>query len=152
MPQCLRGPSRRFIGVTGSARIRDFVFIRFSRRDEPERVGVHIDICDGGLNRRHVAIHALTTRRAGAMVRVLLERGRTRPVGHARAVAGHADLRRRQPEFGIIGGAMHIMATETCHAAAIHHALHEIISLHAIFVRRGIRKMREARFAELVLF
>ena len=44
------------------------------------------------------------------------------------------------------------MATEAGDAAAIHHTLHEIIALHAILVRSAIRKMSEARLAELVLF
>ena len=47
---------------------------------------------------------------------------------------------------------MHIVATEACDPAPIHHALHEVIALHAIFVRRAVGKMREAGLAELMFF
>ena len=40
MPQCLRGPSRRFIGVTGSARIRNLVLFRHRGRNELESTRV----------------------------------------------------------------------------------------------------------------
>ena len=51
-----------------------------------------------------------------------------------------------------IVGAVRIVATETRDAARVHEALNEIVALHAVLVRGAVGKMREARFAELVLF
>src|SRR5580704_3057894 len=63
----------------------------------------------------------------------------------AKAVGGLAQLR-------IIFGAVNVVATGAGDATAIHHALHEIISLHTIFVRGAIGKMSEGGLAESVLF
>ena len=67
-------------------------------------------------------------------------------------MAGEAYLVRRKPQLRIIPRAVHVVTTEAGHAAAIHHALHEIIALHAIFVRRAVGKVREGRLPEGVLF
>src|ERR1700722_9686977 len=61
----------------------------------------------------------------------------------AKAVGGLAQLR-------VIFGAVNVVATEAGDAAAVHHALHEIISLHAIFVRGAVGEMGEGGFAESV--
>jgi hypothetical protein len=44
------------------------------------------------------------------------------------------------------------MATEAGHAAAVHRALHKILTLHAVLVCRAIGEMRKRSLAELVLF
>ena len=46
--------------------------------------------------------------------------------------------------------AMYIVAAKTGDATTVHYALHEIVSLHAVFMRRAVRKMREAQFAQPV--
>ena len=74
------------------------------------------------------------------------------PLGMPGTVASEADLIWRQPQFRVIRRAVHVVATEAGHAAAIHHALREIIALHAVLVRRAVGKMREGRLAERVLF
>ena len=72
MPKCIRRPGRRLIGVAGCARVGNLVLIRHRWRDEPERVRMNVDICDGRLDRRHVAIHAFAARCASAVVSVFL--------------------------------------------------------------------------------
>ena len=47
---------------------------------------------------------------------------------------------------------MDIVAVKACDATAVHHALHEVIALHAVLVRRAICKMSERSLAEIVLF
>ena len=55
-------------------------------------------------------------------------------------------------QVGVVLGAVHIVAGETGDAARVHHALHEIVALHAILVRGAVGEMSEGRLAELVLF
>src|ERR1700722_17885365 len=45
--------------------------------------------------------------------------------------------------------AMHIMAVKASQLAVIHIALHEVIALHAIFVCRHVRKLKEVRPSRL---
>ena len=47
---------------------------------------------------------------------------------------------------------MRIVTARAGHAVAIHHALHEVVALHAVLVCRAIREMREGGLAELVFF
>lgn len=72
MAQRIGGPSRSLIGVAGSARIRDLVFLRHRRRDERERVCMHIDVRYGRLDRRHMAAHTFAGRSPLAMMSVFL--------------------------------------------------------------------------------
>lgn len=96
MTKRVGSPGRGLVGVAGSAGIGNLVFVRLRRGNEPERVRVHVDVSDRGLDPRHVAIHTFAAGRAGAVMRVLLERGRARAVRHAWSVAGKADLHGRQ--------------------------------------------------------
>ena len=113
---------------------------------------MHVYIGDGRLDRRHVAVYAFAAGRTGTMMGVLLKRCRARSIGHSGAVTRKADLVWRKPQFGIIRGAVHVVTTGAGDAAPIHDALYEIVALHAILVRCTVRKMSEARLAELVLF
>ena len=72
MAKRVGGPGHSLIHMTGSARIRNLVLFSFSRRDEPERVRMHIDIGDSCLDRGHVAIHAFAARCASAVMGVFL--------------------------------------------------------------------------------
>ena len=54
MTESVRGPRRSFIVVTRIACIGNFVFLRHRWSDELKCVRVHIDVCDGRFNRRHV--------------------------------------------------------------------------------------------------
>ena len=59
---------------------------------------------------------------------------------------------RRLQQIGVVRGAVHIVAAEAGDAARVHQALHEIVALHAVLVRRAVGEMREGGLAELVLF
>ena len=69
-----------------------------------------------------------------------------------RAVAIQANLVHRLAQLRVISGAVHVVAIEARDAAAVHHALHEIVSLHAILVRGAVGKMRESQLAQRVIF
>src|SRR5271168_4416639 len=58
----------------------------------------------------------------------------------------------RLQQVGVVIRSVNIMATETAHAVRVHRALHEIVALHPILVRRTVGKMSESLFAQLVLF
>ena len=49
-------------------------------------------------------------------------------------------------------GAMDVVAAETGDASSIHEALDEVVRLHAVLFCRPFGKVREGRFAEMVLF
>src|ERR1700756_1633174 len=68
MPKCIRRPSRCLIGVAGCARVGNFVLIGHRWRDETERVRMNVDIRDGRLDRRHVAINTIPAGCAGAVM------------------------------------------------------------------------------------
>lgn len=67
-------------------------------------------------------------------------------------MAIQAKLVGRFAQLGVVVCAVHIMAREAGDAATIHHALHKIVSLHAIFVGGAVGIMRESSFAQSVLF
>lgn len=82
MAQVVRCPSRGFVCVTRSARIRDLVFLHHRRGDESECVSV--DESAGhplGFYRRHVAGNALTSGAAIFVMRVLFDSRVARAVG-----------------------------------------------------------------------
>ena len=91
------------------------------------------------------------SRRTGFMMRMLFERRRARPVPRAGAVAVQAKFIGRLAELRVVVRTVHIVAIETGDAAAVHHTLREIVSLHAVLVGRAVGKMRKAQFAQLVL-
>ena len=72
MAKRVGSPGRGLIHMTGDARIRNLILVSFSWRDESERVRMHVDIGDGRLDRRHVAIDAFAARRAGAVMGMFL--------------------------------------------------------------------------------
>jgi hypothetical protein len=45
-----------------------------------------------------------------------------------------------------------VVATEASDAARVHQALHKIVALHAILMRRAVGEMGETGFAQFVLF
>lgn len=89
-------------------------------------------------NRGHVAGHALASGAAVLMVRVLFERRRSRTVGREWSVAFQAKLVGRLSQLRVIVCAMYIVAIEAGDAAPVHHALHEIVPLHPVFVRGAV--------------
>src|SRR6476660_7948243 len=69
-----------------------------------------------------------------------------------RAVAFEAHRIARFDEIRIVRGAVDIVAVKASHAAGVHSAADEIVSLHAIFVGGAIREIGEGGLAELVFF
>ena len=67
-------------------------------------------------------------------------------------MTGQAHRVSRLAQHRLVFRAVRIVATETRDAACVHEALNEIVALHAVLVSSAVGKMREARFAELVLF
>jgi hypothetical protein len=55
-------------------------------------------------------------------------------------------------QLSVVMGAMYIMAAETCNAAPVHYALHEIVSLHAVLVPGAIGIVRKGCLPQSVLF
>ena len=152
MTKRICGPGGGLIRVAGSARVGDFVFVRNRRRDEREGVSADENAWNRDLDPGHVACDAFATRGAVFVVRVLCECRLARPVPRARPVAIQAYLVHRLSKLCVVIRAMDIVAVKACDATAVHHALHEVIALHAVLVRRAICKMSERSLAEIVLF
>jgi hypothetical protein len=149
---CFGGPGGGFVFVTVGAGIGDLVFVGHVGRDEGEGVGADFHIGDGGGDSGHVAGDAAAAGGTFFVVGVLFDRGGARAVERERAVAVEADLVAGLAELRVILGAVNVVTAEAGDAAAVHHALHEVISLHAVFVGGAIGEMREGGFAEFVFF
>ena len=142
--QLLQCPSGGFVRVARGARIRNFVFVGHRRRDERESVRVNhtsaISSRSRACGRRRIGCPA-----AVLVMRVLFDRRR------AWAVRRDGPWQSRQSCIGwlaqlrVVVGAMNIVAIEAGDAAAIHHALHEIVALHAVLVRGAVGEMSESR-------
>ena len=114
-----------------------------------------VDICAGDSFRfdlRHVTSHALTSGTAAFMMRVFFNGGRMRAVRGHRAVTIQANLIRRLSQLGVVLRAMHIMAGGTGDSMPVHDALHKVIALHPVFVRRAVWKIVKVRLPERAVF
>ena len=138
--------------MTEIARVRNLQRLGLLRPNETKRVAADFHVAESLGDRRHVAGNAIAARAAGSVMRVLLDAGGVRPVLGVGAMAGQADRVSRLAQHRLVFRAVRIVATETGDAARVHEALNEIVALHAVLVRGAVGKMREARFAELVLF
>ena len=138
--------------MTKIASIRNLQRLGLLRPNEAKRVAADFHVTESLGDCRHVAGSARTAGAAGGVMRVLLEAGSVRPILSVGAVAGQAHCISRLTQHRLVVRAVWIVATETRDAARIHQALNEIVALHAVLVGRAVGEMREARFAELVLF
>ena len=155
LAHCLFCPGRRPVLVTSRTGIGNGILVRHFWGDEAESGSVNKRPRNTfSFNRMHVAGDALASGAATFVVRVLLKSRRARPVGQTRSVTGKAELVAvdRRAQLRVVIGPVNVVATETCDAAPIHHALHEVVSLHAILMGRAVRKMRERRLAKRVFF
>src|SRR5216683_4657335 len=134
-------PSRGLVHVAGGARIRNLVLIRHGWRDEGERVRTYEDAWNRNFHLRHVAGHTLAPRRAVLVVRVLRQGRFARTVARTWPVAIEANFIHRFAELGVVLRAMHVVAIEARHSTPVHHALHEVVPLHPIFMRRAVGEM-----------
>ena len=83
---------------------------------------------------------------------VLLDRCGPWAIARAGLVAVQADLVRRLSQLRVIFRAMHVVAIEAGNSAAIHYALREIVTLHAVLVCGSIREVSEGCLTEGVIF
>src|SRR6266404_4297701 len=132
--------------------VGDLVLVRHLRRNERKRVRANLDVRYGRVDLWHMAGHALAAWRALLVMRMLLERSRARPIGRHRAVAIQTKLVHWLSQLRIVFRAVHVVAAKAGDSAAVHHALHKIVALHAVLMGRAVREMRESRLAQLVLF
>jgi len=83
-------------------------------------------------------------------MRVLFDRGGAGTIEGKRAMAVQADLIAGFPQLGVVAVPCTSWQLKQVTPRRLHHALHEIIPLHAIFVGCAVGEMRESGFAELV--
>ena len=83
---------------------------------------------------------------------VLFDCARMWPVRRARAVTLKAHRICRFHQQSLVLGPMRIVAAGTFHAPRVHQTLHEVISLHPVFVPRTIREVCERCFPKFVFF
>ena len=77
------------------------------------------------------------------MVRVLLQGQRAGAVERHWGVAIEAKFVGGLAELGVVVGAVDVMAGEAGYSAAVHHALDEVVTLHAVFVSGAVGVVRE---------
>src|SRR5690242_14074411 len=92
---------------------------------------------------RHMTSDALTACAAFFVVSMRFERRRSRPVRRHRSVTVEAEFIGGLAQLRIVISAVYVVTGRTGYPVAIHDALHEIIPLHAVFVRRPISKVEE---------
>ena len=152
MPHRIAGPRGRSVRVAGCARIRNFVLVGHRRRDEGERVSTYENARNRNFNFGHVTCDALATFGIVLMVRVLCESRLARTIPRAGAVTIQAYFIGRLTKLRVIFCSVRIVTIKAGNAAAVHHALDEVIALHAVLVRRAVGKMSETQIAKPVVF
>lgn len=153
MAEGVIGPFRRFVGVAGCAGVGDLVLLCGGRRNEFEGVRADESVRRAfGFDLRHVTSDAGAARAAFHVVRVFFDRRGARAIGRLRTVAIEAKLLGGLAQLRVIAGAVNVVAVETGDAARIHHALHKIVALHAVFVGSAFREVIEIGLSEVGLF
>lgn len=130
-----------------SAGIRNLVLVCHGWADKSESVATNVHIGDRLFDPRHVTGDTLIACASNLVVRVFFNGAYVRPVRRSRTVAFEAHDVCRLDQQRVVIGAVDIVATGTFHAARVHHALNKIVSLHAVLMRRTVRKVRERRLA-----
>jgi hypothetical protein len=151
MQQSVSGPRGRLVRMADITSVRNFEAVGPLRIDEVEGMAAYVHVRERLLDLGHMAGDALTARAAGGVMCVLLDRRGMRTVLRVRPMTGHAYAAARFPQHGVILRAVRIVTVEAGDAARIHEAGHEVVALHAVLVRRAIRKMRERRLPEFVI-
>ena len=125
------------------AGVRDFQTFAHGGTDEAKRVATDIHVGDRLGNLGHVAGNALVAGAIKLMMRVLLNRGRMRPIGRTGAVTVETQSIRRLPQTRTMLRPMRVVAGEAGHAVRIHLALNIVVALHAVLVCGSVGKMSE---------
>ena len=115
-------------------------------------MGADEDVRDGGLNFRHVASDALATRRIGLVMGVFFECSRVWTIKRHGAVTVETEFVDGLSKLGVVLCAVYVVAIEAGDSAPVHHALHEIIALHSVFMCSAIGEVRECSLAQYVFF
>jgi len=137
--------------MTRSAGIGDFIFVGHRRGNEGKGVRAHFDVRDGRGDFRHVAGDATAARGAFLVMGMIFESRGARAIHGERRVALQTELVGGLAKLRVVFGAVHVVAAKTGDSAAVHDALHKIISLHAIFMGGAVGVMRKGRLAKRVL-
>src|SRR5579864_5155433 len=101
-----------------------------------------------GFDGRHVTGDALASGAAYFVMRVFRQRGRVRAVYGRRSMTIQEDLVRGLSELSIVRGAVHVVARTAGDTVLIHHALREVIALHAVLVRGAVREVVESSLSQ----
>ena len=128
-----------------STRIRNPRLLRLRRRNKPERMRAHKILFDRLLDLRHMARHTRAPRTPLRMMRMFAHRPtKPRRIVHPLRMARQAKRIPPRNQVRRILIAMHLVAIEAPHLPVIHIALHKIVPLHAVLVRRHIRILIES--------
>ena len=115
-------------------------------------VAADVYVGNGLRNLGHMTGDAFIAGAARLMMRVRLDRGGVWSGLCVGAMTAETQRVAGLAHHGDILGAMRIVAAGACDAARIHQALHEIVALHAVFMRGAVRKVRKGEIAELMFF
>ena len=120
-------------------RIWNLQYLGFARRHEMEGMASDILVRNRLLDLGHMAGDTLIARAIRLVMGMRFDAGRMRAGLRVRAVAIEAERIAGFTHHGDVVPAMGIVARKAGDAAGIHQTLHEIVALHAVFVR-GDRK------------
>src|SRR4029078_304664 len=149
--KCLSSPRCVVILVANVAGVRDLQRIRFAGRYEVKGMAADVYVGDRLLDLRHVAGRALAVRTVRLVMRVGFDRFGVRTILRFWAMARAANIVARCTEERLVFRTVDVVTREARYAARVHQALYEVVTLHAVLVRRAIWEMREGLLAELVL-
>ena len=138
--------------MAGGAGIGNLEFVGHGGSNESEGVGADLDIGNGRGDSGHMAGDATAASGTFLVMGVFFEGGGAGAVQRKRAVAIEAQLVGGFAELRVVIGTVYVMAAVAGDAAAVHQALDEVITLHAVLVSRAIRVVREACLPERVPF
>ena len=114
---------------------------------------MHKVVLDRRFDLRHVACHALASRTSIRMMSMRTDRPlQSRRISHLIRVTAQAQRISRQLQACYIRIAMGVMAVKTPQLPVIHIALHKVIALHSVLVRRQVSVLVEVRHTRLQVF
>src|SRR5262249_18334810 len=117
-----------------------------------ERMASYVDIGNSRFDLGHMTSHALAACAAGGMVCMSLDCCGMGTVRGRWPVAGKTKLVRRPDQIGIVGRAVHVMATEAGDSTPVHDTLNKVITLHAILVTGPVGEMHKVGLTQFMLF
>jgi hypothetical protein len=137
--------------VAGGAGVGDAGLFREHWGDETERVGCDVIVFNRLLDTRHVTGRTLTTGTPGSVMSVLGD-GTFEACYVLSCVALQADLIAAGVEVGGVLVVVDLVAVEAADLAMVHITLHEIVALHAVFVRGKVGELEKVCCAGFKFF